>query len=56
LRALADAHDLAHVPIETRKDRIAALDRQIRSIDKKAASGAESRIKVLTEFCRNPSS
>jgi HK97 family phage portal protein len=54
LRALADAHDITRLAIETRKDQIAALDWQIRSIDKKAAAGAEGRIATLTEFWRRP--
>ncbi len=55
LRALAQAHDITRLCIETRKDQIEALDWQIRSRDEKhPKAGAEARAESVTEFWRKP--
>jgi HK97 family phage portal protein len=55
LRALAQAHDITRLCIETRKDQIEALDWTIKSRDEKnPKADADDRIKTLTQFWRKP--
>lgn len=55
LRALAEAHDITRLAIETRKDQVEKLEWTIRPRDEKRPTpDAASRIARLTEFWRSP--
>jgi hypothetical protein len=55
LRALAQAHDLTRIAIETRKDQIESLEWQIKPIDaKQVMAGVEDRIAAVTQFWKRP--
>jgi len=55
LRALADAHDLTRLAIETRKDQIEKLDWAIKSKNaRRPTADAHSRAERLAQFWRRP--
>ena len=55
LRALADAHDLTRLAIETRKDQLEALDWTIRPVAPKTAAGDwRERAGQVAQFWRRP--
>src|SRR5260221_106688 len=54
LRALAEAHDITRLAIETRKDQLEKLDWVIRPRNQKHKAAADPRIARLTEFWRRP--
>src|SRR5580704_829141 len=55
LRALADAHDITRLAIETRKDQLEKLDWSIKPRDaKRPAADARSRADRLAQFWRRP--
>ena len=55
LRALAEAHDITRLAIETRKDQIEKLDWAIKSRDARRPAGdAKSRADRLAQFWRRP--
>src|SRR5258707_9838566 len=60
LRALADAHDITRLAIETRKDQLEKLDWAIKPKDakprdaKRPAADARDRADRLAQFCRRP--
>src|SRR5207302_2074198 len=55
LRALADAHDITRLAIETRKDQIEKLDWAIKPKDAKRTAGdAKSRAERVAQFWRRP--
>jgi hypothetical protein len=60
LRALADAHDLTRLAIETRKDQLESLDWTVKPIAQKqnqtrgADSGARARAQEVAQFWRRP--
>ncbi len=55
LRALADAHDITRLAIETRKDQIEKLDWAIKSRDARRPAGdAKSRADHLAQFWHRP--
>ncbi len=55
LRALADAHDLTRLAIETRKDQLEALEWNVRPLAAKSAAGDwQQRAQQVTQFWRRP--
>jgi len=54
LRALAEAHDITRLAIETRKDQIEKLDWSIRARDGKRSPDLRERIAAVTGFWRKP--